>query len=215
MRDARGRVGGGRLALKEKAEIPKEPVFPRMPNLDQWLRDNLGGSGYFEEDIRRSDPEPWIMRAVIRSIRSRTCLRIAYHSRSGEGKRLVSPHAIIRIAGRMHMRAYDHSINEYRDFVLSRITEATLIVDGSEYVNSKQDLSWFRFKTVVIEDKGVESGANLRLGVRLDFGLDQRGRRAVRAREPLLDYLIDNMSEGHSNPVHVYELKKIDNSIES
>jgi hypothetical protein len=204
-RDSEGRVRGGRLALNEDAKIPQDPVFESMPDLKRWLHDNFGGSGYFEEEIRHREPDPWIMRPIIRSIRSRTPLLILYHSRSRQAERIVSPHAIIRIAGRMHMRAYDHSNNEHRDFVLTRITRAALIANGAEYVGADQDASWARIRHVVIEDKGLPSGEKSRRGIQLDFGLDGSGRRIVRVREPLVQYLIDEMNEGYSTPVRVFE----------
>lgn len=204
-RDDKHRVRGGKLSLHEDAQLPREPVFPRMPNLPQWLQQNLGGNSYFEERIRRRDPDPWVMRPLIRSIRSKMPIRISYHSRNGESDRVVSPHAIILVAERMHMRAFDHSNNEHRDFVLSRITKAETISDGPKYIGSDQDISWANFRKLVIEEKNVTSEESSRIGVRLDFGLDEGGNKTVQVREPLVHYLIDNMSEAYSSPIRIRE----------
>jgi len=100
-RDTTGRIFGGKLSLADDAILPETPVFPDMPGLERWLQDTLGGSGYFDEEIQRQTPKPWILRSVVQSIRYRHPLRITYHSRSGEGKRPLSPHALVKIAGRM------------------------------------------------------------------------------------------------------------------
>lgn len=204
-RDEKHRVCGGRLILHGDAQLPREPVFPRMPRLPQWLQQNLGGNSYFEERIRRRDPDPWIMRPLIRSFRSKLPVRISYYSRNGESDRVVSPHAIILVADRMHMRAFDHSNNEHRDFVLSRITKAETVVDGPKYVGADQDISWTKFKKLVIEEKHTTCEESSRIGVRLDFGLDENGVKTVQVREPLVHYLIDNMNEAYSSPMRVRE----------
>jgi hypothetical protein len=84
VRDGNDRVRGGRLVLSGEASLPETPVFPRMPDLEQWLKDNLGGSGYVELEIRRQMSEPWIMRTVIQAIRSRNPLNITYYSRTSD-----------------------------------------------------------------------------------------------------------------------------------
>lgn len=206
VRDKDGRVQGGRLTLHDSAELPEAPVFAAMPSLDRWLQDNLGGSGYFEEDVRRHDPDPLIMRPVIRSVRTRTPLRITYHFPEGKGDRLVSPHAIIRINGLMHIRAYEHLTYEYRDFAITRITRAALAPGSVAYVGNELDDSWSRFRTVVIEDSRSAASENARTGVRLDLGLDEHGRRKVRVREALVPYQVDESGEGYSSPVIIYEI---------
>ena len=204
-RDEKRRVRGGRLILRGDAQLTREPVFPKMPRLPQWLLQNLGGNSYFEERIRRRDPDPWVMRPLIRSIRSKMPFRISYHSRNGESDRVVSPHAIILVVERLHMRAFDHSNNEHRDFVLSRITKAETVIDGPKYVGSDQDISWASFRKLVIEEKHTSSEESSRIGVRLDFGLGEYGGKTIQVREPLVHYLIDNMSETYSSPIRIRE----------
>ena len=118
---------------------------------------------------------------------------------------MVSPHAIILVAERMHMRAFDHSNNEHRDFVLSRITKAETVIDGPKYVGSDQDISWANFRKLIIEEKHMASEESSRIGVRLDFGLDEYGGKIFQVREPLVHYLIDNMSEAYSSPIRIQE----------
>jgi len=204
-RDDKHRVRGGKLGLREDAKLPSKPVFPKMPSLSQWLQQNLGGNSYFEERIRRRDPDPWVVRPVVRSIRSKMPVRISYHSRNGESERVVSPHSIILVAERMHMRAFDHLNNEHRDFVLSRITKAHIVADGPKYVGPDQDNSWTNFRKLVVEEKRMASEENSRIGVRLDFGLDEYGVKTVQVREPLVHYLIDNMSDAYSSPIRIRE----------
>ncbi|WP_180897415.1 WYL domain-containing protein [Martelella soudanensis] len=215
VRDTNNRVIGGRLVLSEMAALPETPVFTRMPAIELWLRDNLGGSGYFEVEIGRRSPEAWLMRMVTRSIRSRKPLSITYHSRRSVGTRIVSPHAIVRIAGRMHIRAYDHSKNEHRDFVLSRITDATLSVEGTPFIGAEEDKNWNCFQTILIEDLSNGNDPTARLGIRSDFGLNAEGQRNMRVREPLVQYLIDNMNPGYSPPVRVSMVTRLQRENES
>ena len=54
---------------------------------------------------------------------------------------------------------------------------------------------------MVIEEKNTTSEESSKIGVRLDFGLDKFGSKTVQVREPLVHYLIDNMSETYSSPI--------------
>lgn len=207
-RDQTGRVLGGKLSLTDEAILPETPVFPDMPDLERWLQDTLGGSGYFDEDIRRQIPKPSILRRVVQAIRHRSPLDIRYHSRSGEKSRSVSPHALVKIVGRIHMRAYDHATNEYRDFVLSRITDANSVLEGLTYVGSEHDNSWNKFQNVLIKKKNNLDDQNEISGVHLDFGLSSDGHRVIIKRSALINYLIDNLQEGFESPISVSVLKK-------
>ena len=194
-RNAEGRLQGGKVV--PLTELPKTPVFSPIPSLERWLEDCFEGTRFFRVEIPRRDPEPWILRAIIQSIRGKIPVMIDYHSRNGDSRRIVSPHAIVKIVGRLHMRAFDHSRNDFADFVLSRVTGAALSVETS-FIGNAHDKDWQRFETVVVEATG--DGPR---GVQLDFGLDADGKRQVRVRRPFVQYLIDDMDEGYAAPVRV------------
>lgn len=199
-RDATGRVFGGKLVLKDGAEMPHELAFNGAPTLDQWLAQALGSGKYLEVQPLRSEPKPWIVRILIAALMSRYPVFIAYRSRSKTSERLISPLVIVKVAGRHHVRAYDHMTNESRDFVLSRITH---IEERKGEAYFDDDLEWQIFEDVIIEEKTTPESKEHISGVRLDFGLDDTGVRVVRVREALAHYLIDDMREGYESPVRM------------
>lgn len=201
-RSAEGRLRGGKLV--PETELPKTPVFSEMPSLERWLEDCFGGARFFNVEIPRRDPEPWILRAIIQSMRSKSPVLIDYHSRTGDSRRIVSPHALVKIVGRIHMRAFDHSRNDFADFVLSRVTAATLN-EQMPFIGNEHDKAWQRFETVVVQAANSTDGAAR--GVQLDFGLDEAGERRIRVRQPFVQYLIIDMDEGYTAPVRVDRAK--------
>ncbi|WP_160318737.1 WYL domain-containing protein [Pannonibacter phragmitetus] len=202
-RDESDRVSGGRLSLSENVRLPKEPVFSRMPSFHRWLQESLGSSRYLELPPLRRDPEPWIMRAVIKAIRKRIPLHITYHSRSGSSDRLVSPYALVHIVGRTHMRALDHSKNEPRDFVLSRITDASIHSEEGAHVGPEKDEGWNSLQKITISEKRETDNTSESIGVRLDFGLDEKGQRTITVKKAIAQYLVDDFKDGYAPPVTI------------
>ncbi|MDO8985957.1 WYL domain-containing protein [Cypionkella sp.] len=199
-RNAASRIHGGKLT--PETTLPAKPLFSRMPSLETWLEDNFGGTSYFNVEIPRREPEPWILRAIIHSIRSKKALQITYHSRSGPSTRIVTPHAIVKIVGRTHMRAYDHSKNHYGDFVLSRVTAAALN-EQIAFVGNERDMQWQTIKKVTVSDTTSSDDQTRKRGIQLDYGLDQTGQRSFKFRQPLVQYLIDDMEVGYAAPVQI------------
>jgi hypothetical protein len=199
-RNEAGRIRGGKLT--PKTPLPAKPLFSRMPSLESWLEDNFGGTSYFRAEIPRREPEPWILRAIVQSIHGKKPLKITYHSRSGPSTRVVSPHAIIKIVGRLHMRAFDHSKNHFSDFVLSRITAAALS-EQMVFVGNERDTQWQTVKLVTVSETGSGNDHTRKRGIHLDYGLDQTGQRAFRFRQSLVQYLIDDMEDGYAAPVQI------------
>ncbi len=194
-RDPAGRVRGGKLVLESGVSIPAEFAFEGVPSLDQWLPQALG-KRYLDAPSLRSEPPLWILRILVAAILQRTPVFIAYQSRTRSSERLISPLVIVKVAGRHHVRAWDHSTNEPRDFVLSRITH---IETRKDVVFIDKDPKWQVFGAIEIAEKSAQDVS----GIRLDFGLDENGTRTVRVREPLVQYLIDEMRDGYESPVRV------------
>ena len=78
-------------------------------------------TGIVRDPARRVDSA--VLRTVLLASRERRSVRIKYQSMSNPGPslRLVSPHALGFDGRRWHMRAYCHTRNEFRDFVLGRV----------------------------------------------------------------------------------------------
>lgn len=202
-RDANEHWLGGKLTLLPDARLPEKTVFSRVPSLGRWLQDAFEGVYFHNIEIQRSEPEPDIIRPIIRALEDRHTLEIQYRSRSGTSRREVSPHAIVKAAGRLHMRAWDHSKNEPRDFVLSRIQSVCLPHDGSTtYIDNTVDADWHNFVSVVIKER-PSSDPNTTLGVRMDFSLDASGCRKMRVRKALAPYIVDIDGEEFSAPITI------------
>ncbi len=74
-------------------------------------------------------PEKAVLAQIIRAMKHGTQLRAVYHSLSPRDEqqpqhRVIEPHALINTGLRWHVRAYNHGTYDFRDFVLSRFSEA-------------------------------------------------------------------------------------------
>lgn len=204
----------GKPCIVQSARLPFEPVFT-MPSVTEWLQVTLGSSFHRVEAVRRAEPDPLILRSVVVAIRERTPLDIVYLSRSsGQSRRVVSPHVIVDVVDRLHLRAYDHARNRFSDFVLSRIQESRRADRSVSFVHPDRDEDWRRHVTIEIRAHADLDGERLQ-GVLRDFGLDERGRRSLKQRAAVAPYLVDEPADepretasGFDSPVSVHILGK-------
>ena len=198
-RDLTGRVKGGKLVLKSGASLPGEFAFEGIPSIDEWLPKALGNK-YVEVPPLRAQPTLWILRILVSAILQKIPVFIAYQSRNRSSERIISPLVIVKIAERCHVRAYDHGLNEARDFVLSRIVH---IESRENEIFHDTDPDWEVYSAIAIEEKRSPAGEEDLRGIRADFGLDETGVRVINVRDPLVQYLIDEAGEGFESPVRV------------
>lgn len=197
-----GRLRSGALFLRGDVALPPHHVFDRVPSAERWLEDALGHECYNAYEIPRAAPEPAVLRALVRAIQDKRPLGILYQSRRGQSRRHMSPHVIVKVAGRMHVRGWDHKRNNYADFVITRIVRAWPVEDA--FVAPSDDKDWARFTHIVIEDCRDKDDA-VREGIRRDFGLDGNGKRILRVRKAIAPYLVDNTNDGFESPVRISE----------
>jgi predicted DNA-binding transcriptional regulator YafY len=90
---------------------------------------------------REASPE--IIRPMVKACREQSRLEIQYASLSNPVPeiRVVSPHTLIYNGFRWHVRAHCEKNNDFRDFVLSRITDIPDFVTKSER-QSDEDTAW-------------------------------------------------------------------------
>ncbi len=74
-------------------------------------------------------PEKQVLAQIIRAMKARKQLKVVYHSLTESDKaspeeRIIEPHALVNTGLRWHIRAYNHDSYDFRDFVLSRFTQA-------------------------------------------------------------------------------------------
>ncbi len=177
----------GRLEPATDQSLPETPCFS-LPDMTRWLADVLGGRFEAVPPIRRAEPRYSILHAVVQAIGSRQPLCFFYCSRHGdEERRTVSPHAIIHIVGRLHLRAWDHMRNAPRDFVLTRMTGAVLMDGKAAYVGPKDDKEWAEYVTLEVRRREGESLGALRA----DFDLDEFGIALRQVRRAHSRYFVD------------------------
>ena len=98
-------------------------------------------------------PPREVLAPILRAIRGKQQLGMVYHSLSGrdsEQQRIIEPHALINNGLRWHVRAYSHDTFDFRDFVLSRISEARLL-DTSAESDAHYDDDWMEMVRIRLQ----------------------------------------------------------------
>ena len=106
----------------------------------------------FENLDRYGSPEPkqQIVSTIVKALREEKILNIRYQSRRKDSSRLVSPNRLVYAVDRYHLRAFCHQTTTYRDFVLTRIFDATFFDQEKsssegvrlEWVSESKDSAW-------------------------------------------------------------------------
>jgi len=192
-----------KLVVARISLLPPDPVFP-IPNVVEWLSAALSSSFYRVQPVQRADPDLMILRSVVEAVREKFPLDIVYRSRSsGRSRKVVSPHVIVDVVDRLHARAYDHTRNEFSDFVLSRIEDSRPANPDVSFVHADKDEAWRRHVTIDVRAKPDLDGERLQ-AVLKDFGLDQQGSRSLKQRAAVAYYLVNDPDEialGFGSPV--------------
>ncbi|MCF6441122.1 WYL domain-containing protein [Pseudoalteromonas luteoviolacea] len=107
---------------------------------------------------------------------------------SGSGARELVPHSIVDNGLRWHLRAYDRKSKSFRDFVLTRITKVTILVQiPSPEEDKLEDHQWMRMVPLQI----IPHPNNVKhpTAIKLDFGME-KGMLEVNVRAAMAGYLL-------------------------
>lgn len=134
-------------------------------------------------------PDLMIVARISQAIFQNKVINIIYTSlSSGSGARDIIPHSIVDNGLRWHVRAYDRKSDEFRDFVLTRITKATV---KSELTKDKelkeQDKDWNAF--IKLELIPHPKNVSHPTAIALDYGMID-GRMNIEARIALAGYML-------------------------
>jgi len=153
-------------------------------------------------------PSPWrtisepTVDALVKAIRENLAVRIRYQSMStmDESLRVVSPHALCNDGFRWHVRAYCHSKQSFRDFVIARILD----INGFEpnEIDPLMDLQWHTLVTLKLAPHSALSLAKKRV-LELDYGMID-GEAQLTCRQALLFYTLKRLGlyqSSSSDPV--------------
>lgn len=135
-------------------------------------------------------PSTDVVATIMRAINNRRAVSCTYTSlTSGESQqRELVPHSIINNGMRWHVRAFDRSSDEFRDFVCTRlqnVTELTTVVTATE--TDKHDKAWQNILTLKLS---VHPSIKHPKAIELDFGIGEQGLLIQHVREALAGYLM-------------------------
>ena len=144
-------------------------------------------------------PTKEILAQIFRATRHNKKLLVEYQSLSDRhaeeeqqnNQRIIEPHAIINTGLRWHVRAYNEETFDFRDFVLSRISSATIQKDDAES-SSEFDDNWVEMVTVQLTPHPGLSERKQQ-SLLLDYAAED-GIIELTVRGSLLAYLLQRLS---------------------
>jgi len=139
-----------------------------------------------------STPNPRIFSTLSMAARTHRMVEITYRSMSEPQphKRMLSPHTIVHVGRRWHVRAYCSDKKQFRDYALGRIMDANLIEMPSEKFMD-DDKAWMtevRVRLVAHPDLTPEQESVIRFEY-----FKNTSARAVVCRGALVSYFIQEI----------------------
>ncbi|EGR1144251.1 TPA: WYL domain-containing protein [Vibrio parahaemolyticus] len=189
------------LVHQTKLYVRKETFVPIFEHASQTVLAGLSqgfGDGLItshklssacEEQKMLIEPSTSSLSVIMRAITAQKCLQVTYVSlRSGTKTRTIVPHSLANSGKRWHLRAFDRDSNTFRDFVITRFLELTVLEEPVEAYESKSaDKQWNRIVdlTLIPHPKAQFSQA-----IELDYGM-LKGELKVEVRAALAGYLLN------------------------
>ncbi|MGW8247080.1 MAG: WYL domain-containing protein [Acidiferrobacterales bacterium] len=155
-------------------------------------------------------PPKEVLAEVTRAIKGHSKCRIRYHSltdRDSGDLRIFEPHSLVNTGLRWHVRGYNEDTFDFRDFVLSRITEATQLDEAAES-SEQYDDDWVESATLVLSPH-PDLPEQKRKNLALDYGSDS-DTIELTVRRALAGYLLQRLAvdttRDHSMNANAYQL---------
>ena len=171
-----------------------DPSAAGYPSLDvgsptEWLLENPPDFLATPDVALRVEPDTDLLRKIVNAIEQRTVIEADYVSMtSGLTTRYLSCHAMVHIAGRFHVRAFDHDLSEFRDFVLTRFERVSSHKKLS-YVCGSEDHDWLEPADMTIAP-AARIDTNQQKAVAREFGMTGVApRRVIRSTKAFLFYI--------------------------
>jgi predicted DNA-binding transcriptional regulator YafY len=134
-------------------------------------------------------PDIFVVARLSQAIINQKSVSIIYTSlSSGSAARELVPHSIVDNGLRWHVRAFDRKSQSFRDFVLTRISKATIQTQNVKSFEDKlEDNQWMRMMPLQI----VPHPNNVKhpTAIELDFGMDG-GLLELNVRAAMAGYLL-------------------------
>ena len=129
---------------------------------------------------------------IIRSLLNTLTIKVQYWSVSS-GKntwRDLSPTSLGHDGYRWHARAWCHENEDYRDFVLSRISSVKK--STSSYPELPADKAWETIETVLLKPNS-KLPENAKRAIEMDYGIRKNGTLKLKVRQAMREYLLAHM----------------------
>lgn len=194
------------------------PIFDFPPErVLTWLSQGFGDgepiliSPWISCEISSRLTEPYLetLAAVTRAIHLQCPLKIEYFSiSSGQSVREVVPFALTDNGLRWHVRAFDRKTQEFRDFVITRITQPTVMKGGQvlTHERSDKDIQWTRIVELDLVPHPNQPYPEItEMDYAMSNGMLQVKLRAATAGYTLRKWSVD-CSPDHSLHSHEYRL---------
>ncbi|MGN1392567.1 MAG: WYL domain-containing protein [Succinivibrionaceae bacterium] len=133
-----------------------------------------------------------VLSNIVYCINNHKAIRISYQSMSSlePSTRLISPHSFGFDGIRWHVRAYCHSKDTFRDFVLSRILSTGKVEESP--VDPNEDMQWNFIVSLHIMPNPYLSDSQKK-AVELDYGMEN-GEVVYKCRQALLFYTLQTLN---------------------
>ncbi|MBX9847783.1 MAG: WYL domain-containing protein [Rhodocyclaceae bacterium] len=141
-----------------------------------------------ESPAALSNPQMEVLAPICRAIHAKRPVAIHYHSMSsGKSERVIVPFALVDTGLRWHVRAFDRKSGEFRDFVVTRIEQPTVLNEEPlSHERPDNDIQWTR----IVE---LDLVPHPRLGrpeiIRMDYGMAD-GSLRMRVRAAVAGYML-------------------------
>lgn len=152
--------------------------------------DSIGDTSFpIESPSPLNVPDIDIIAKLSQAIINQKPISVIYTSlSSGAGARELVPHSIVDNGLRWHLRAYDRKSKSFRDFVLTRISKATIQAETSSPEEKMlEDHQWMRM--VPLQIIPHPSNVKYPAAIELDFGMEN-GMLEVNVRAAMAGYLL-------------------------
>lgn len=152
--------------------------------------DSIGDTLFpIESPSQLNVPDIDVIAKLSQAIINNKSISLIYTSlSSSSGARELVPHSIVDNGLRWHLRAYDRKSKSFRDFVLTRITQITILPQTpSPEEGQSEDHQWMR----VVQLQIVPHPNNVKhpTAIKLDFGM-KKDMLEVNVRAAMAGYLL-------------------------
>lgn len=141
-----------------------------------------------ESPTALSNPQMEVLAPICRAIHAKRPVALHYHSMSsGKSELVIVPFALVDTGLRWHVRAFDRKSSEFRDFVVTRIEQPTVLNEAPlSHERPDNDIQWTR----IVE---LDLVPHPRLGrpeiIWMDYGMAD-GSIRMRVRAAVAGYML-------------------------